>query len=209
MNALPSFDLEETQCPSFTREHCSSFEKKSNARNALEELNVRLRDALGNPEEFSWTFPDGNKDALPTWHRRMKGEYLTIGFKPDFRWSSQSNASKRRCPVLISLEKAHDGMSLLVEVNIPRKADRRVNGCFSLDEDHQLWLCHRGTKLTVNQTDKITKEKIHRHFRKKIVPAADGDACVRIIPLFPLNSKRIRFELLEFAQEVAKLKGMR
>jgi len=181
--------------------------KTSNARKGLNELNGRLLEALGEPVECQWTFPDGNQYGLPTWSRRVRGGYLTIGFKPGFNWTSQTNSKKRRCPILITLEKAVAGMSPLVEVNIPEVADRLINGCFSLDEDRQLWLCHRGNKLTVNQNEKITKNAIHRHFRESLVPAADGDICVKIIPIFALNSDGIKPGLVDFAQKIEALKA--
>ena len=181
--------------------------KKHNAREALNELNNRLLETLGNPMKCRWAFPDGNQDTLPTWSRRVKGGYLTIGFKPAFKWSSQVNSSKLRCPILISLEKASSGIAPLVEVNIPEVADRLVNGCFSLDEDRQLWLCHRGNKLTVNQNEKISKKAIHRHFKGVLVPVVDGDVGAKVIPLFALDSKRIKSGLIEFAREIEALKA--
>jgi hypothetical protein len=181
--------------------------KTNNAQEALKKLNERLSKALGKSKECRWTFPDGNQDTLPTWSRRVKGGYLTIGFTPAFKWYSQVNSSKLRCPILISLEKASNGISPLVEVNIPKVADRLVNGCFSLDEDRQIWLCHRGNRLTVNQKEKIPKKAIHRHFKGILVPAMDGDAGAKVIPLFALNSQGLKSGLVEFARNVEMLKA--
>jgi hypothetical protein len=136
-----------------------------------------------------------------------KNGYFTIGLKPEFKWRSQTNRNKYRCPILIACEKATSGMSPIVEVNIPEVADGRVNGCFALDEDRKLWLCHRGNKLTVNQNDKITKKSIHRHFKEWLEPSIDGKAFTRIIPVFALDSKAIGLEIADFAQEVKALKA--
>jgi len=98
-------------------------------------------------------------------------------------------------------------MAPLVEVNIPEVANRLVNGCFSLDEDRRLWLCHRGNKLTVNQNEKISKKEIHRHFKGTLVPVIDGNVGAKVIPLFAFDSKGIKSGLVEFARKVEMLKA--
>jgi len=182
--------------------------KTSEIVRALSLLKSSLKEAFGTSRPYVWSFPGGGGQAeIPTWEDSGDHERLAVGFSSEEDWGT-------RVPVLIALEKAGNGISPVVEINIPlkdrRKAinrNRKVNGCFARDEAGRLWLCHRGVSLTTTPT-RIPKETIHTYFQKWLVPADDGSQMSNIIPVAPLDSaEELSFGLVRFASAIRELKS--
>jgi hypothetical protein len=174
----------------------SIIEGRKEIAAALEMLE-RTLGRLCTPHERRWSFPGGGgSDVLPTYE--CDGQ-LTIGFSRRRRWNS-------KVPVLITVGPFVDGGSPTVECNIPCQGrNRRVNGCFALDETGRIWLCHRGGPLTVSP-GRIPKRLVHRHFWKWLVKAWDVDRNSDVIPVAPLSDAELTFSLGQFAKSIRELK---
>jgi hypothetical protein len=171
---------------------------------ALDVVGNVLESSYGLPQERDWRFPDGSVGAFPTWILGNKG--LVIGFSTERRMNSGR-------PIVLALRQAASAFTPIVEINIPPQANRSVQGCFAFDEHKQLWLCHRGSRLTVQayQRKRLSKRMIHTYFRNWLVPSREqnGTASDReayIIRVTTLPEKNIQRNLQSFAERVEKLK---
>jgi hypothetical protein len=171
-------------------------------KRALQSALRQLKDCLksfGKPKQCRWKFPGaGGQSTIPTWSSETPQGHLTIGFSPG-GWTNKS-------PVLVSLEPPSDGLSPVVELNIPLHRNRSINGCFVESNDGRLWLCHRGVALTATPF-RLGKAKIHQYFQKWLVTADDGVAgSSSVIPVAIVEPTEFAGGVLRFASTVFDLK---
>ncbi|NMO21474.1 hypothetical protein HPC49_33020 [Pyxidicoccus fallax] len=171
---------------------------------ALKSVEKILR-SCGPVQERHWSFPDGSSAYFPTW--LWTGGNLAVGF-------STEHLMKSGRPIVLSLEKPTSTYSPNVEVNIPLEANTAVQGCFAIDKDGVAWLCHRGSRLTVQafHRKRLKKWMIHDYFRKWLYTAvecngANRETVCRVIRVTPLSKPPFHQNLERFASSVKKLKN--
>lgn len=165
----------------------------------LSKLRKYLKSGLGSPVMQMWNFPGGGGERLPTWHRKGN-DPLTVAIGSNKIW-------KTRTPILISRKPLKSVMTPDVEVNIPTadgNPNRSVNGCFCIAGPGSFVLCHRGNGFTVAKS-KISKDRVHEHFRKWLVKIQDSEVESWMIPVGPVNSDIVD-QLSMFTDEVLGLK---
>lgn len=171
----------------------------SEVNEGLSRLHQCLKNELGNPVMQMWNFPGGGGEKLPTWYRKGSDPLaVAIGFKESW---------KTRTPILISRKNTKSVMTPDVEINIPKangSPSRAVNGCFCVAGHGSFVLCHRGNGFTIAKS-RISKDRVHEHFRKWLVKIQDSELETWMIPVGPVNSDIVD-QLSMFTDEVLGLK---
>jgi len=171
----------------------------SEVNEGLSKLRKCLKNELGNPVMQMWNFPGGGGEKLPTWYRKGS-DPLTVAIGSNDFWET-------RTPIFISRKPLKSVMTPDVEVNIPTadgNPNRAVNGCFSVTGSGSFVLCHRGNGFTVAKS-KISKDRVHGHFKKWLVKIQDSKLETWMIPVGPVNSDIVD-QLCMFTDEVLGLK---
>lgn len=174
----------------------------SEVRQGLLKLRQCLVRKLGKPRKQMWNFPGGDGGELDTWYRKGINGDLAVAVGSPGEWGA-------RTPILISRKPPASVMTPTVEVNVPLtkgRPMRTVNGCICVANHGTFVLCHRGNGFTVIR-GKISKDIIHKHFKKWLVPAKDSDQVTELIPVGPVTAD-ITDQLSKFADEVSSLKGI-
>jgi hypothetical protein len=171
----------------------------------LKTVDKALEETCGPAQDEKWTFPDGFSDPFPT--RLPANGRLVVGFSTERKMKSGR-------PIILALDQSTPPFTSTVELNIPPQANRRVQGCFARDANEELWLCHRGSLLTVQayQRKRLTKKVIHWYFDRWLIDAWEQigtgrDKKLKVIRVAPLPTPHLHRYLLHFANHVAKLKN--
>ena len=167
----------------------------SEVNEGLSRLDKCLKRELGKPLMQMW----GVGEKIQTWYRKGN-DPLAVAIGPKESWGN-------RTPILISRKDPDRVMTPDVEINIPEangSPNRTVNGCFCVTSHGSFILCHRGNGFTVTG-GRISKEKIHQHFKKWLVKSHDSELETSMIPVGPVNSD-IADQFSMFTDEVLRLK---
>jgi hypothetical protein len=171
----------------------------------LKTVDKALEKTCGPAQEKKWSFPDGSPGCFPT--RFPANGRLAVGFSIERKMKSGR-------PIVLALDQSTPPFTSTVELNIPPQANRRVQGCFARDAKGKLWLCHRGSRLTVqaSQRKRLTKQVIHRYFDHWLISAWEQigtkrGKTLKVICVAPMPTPHLHRCLLHFAKHVKKLKG--
>lgn len=97
--------------------------------------------------------------------------------------------------------------SIVVEINLPKGKNRRIQGAVASDESGKLYLLHRG-RIGGGRKG-IGKSLFVDNFRGEWETVWDGTATARLALIAALDSERFPQQVASFVHEVARVKGIK
>ena len=105
---------------------------------ALKSFRKKLREIAGKPKELEWRFPNSNRSGRKYRTYLVKTYLGALEIGVPGRWGTRNVH-------LIRFVQGKGSLSPDVELNIPKKHNRRVSGLYAKDAYDEIWLCSRGS----------------------------------------------------------------
>ncbi len=157
-----------------------------------------LRDKSNEEESREWSFPNGEKDLLPTFSLSTTEGTLLVALPDKWEWGN-------RIGHLFCLEREGRALSPDVEINIPLEHNRSVSGVYIRVKD-ETWLCSRG--IFTSFRGRMPQTVVFSHFHKWLAEDSDAGKMVSVIPVTALSSPTIAEDIAQFVRAVESLKDV-